>query len=141
MPNKKIVLDTNGLISSLSRRGQYYSIWRSFQQGRYTLCISNEILDEYIEIIGQKMTPEIAESVADLLLKSKNVELINPEFRWGLITADPDDNKFVDCAFAAGATYIVSDDSHFKVLRDITFPRLLILRLKEFLDTLQKESI
>jgi putative PIN family toxin of toxin-antitoxin system len=141
MPNKKIVLDTNGLISSLSRRGQYYSIWRSFQQGRYTLCISNEILDEYIEIIGRKMTPEIAESVADLLLKSKNVELINPEFRWGLITADPDDNIFVDCAFAAGATYIVSDDSHFKVLRDITFPRLLILRLKEFLDTLQKESI
>jgi putative PIN family toxin of toxin-antitoxin system len=141
MPNKKIVLDTNGLISSLSRRGQYYSIWRSFQQGRYTLCISNEILDEYIEIIGRIMTPEIAESVADLLLKSKNVELINPEFRWGLITADPDDNKFVDCAFAAGATYIVSDDSHFKVLRDITFPRLLILRLKEFLDTLQKESI
>jgi putative PIN family toxin of toxin-antitoxin system len=140
MPNKKIVLDTNGLISSLSRRGQYYSIWRSFQQGRYTICISNEILDEYIEIIGRKMTPEIAESVADLLLKSKNVELINPEFRWGLITADPDDNKFVDCAFAAGATYIVSDDSHFKVLRDITFPRLLLLRLKDFLDTLQKEG-
>ena len=111
MPNKKIVLDTNGLISSLSRRGQFYPIWRSFQQGRYTLCISNEILDEYIEIISQKMTPEIAENVADLLLKSKNVELIYPQFRWGLITADPDDNKFVDCAFAAGATYIVSDDS------------------------------
>ena len=140
MPSKKIVLDTNGLISSLSRRGQFYPIWRSFQQGRYTLCISNEILDEYIEIISQKMTPEIAENVADLLLKSKNVELIYPQFRWGLITADPDDNKFVDCAFAAGATYIVSDDSHFSVLRDITFPQLLVLRLKEFLETLQKEE-
>lgn len=140
MPNKKIVLDTNGLISSLSRRGQFYPIWRSLQQGRYTLCISNEILDEYIEIISQKMTPEIAENVADLLLKSKNVELIYPQFRWGLITADPDDNKFVDCAFAAGATYIVSDDSHFNILRDITFPQLLVLRLKEFLETLQKED-
>ena len=86
------------------------------------------------------MTPEIAENVADLLLKSKNVELINPEVRWGLITADPDDNKFVDCAFAAGATYIVSDDSHFNILRDITFPQLLVLRLKEFLETLQKED-
>ena len=91
MLSKKIVLDTNGLISSLSRRGQFYPIWRSFQQRRYTLCISNEILEEYIEVISQKMTPEIAENVADLLLKSKNVELINPEFRWGLITADPDD--------------------------------------------------
>ena len=140
MPSKKIVLDTNGLISSLSRRGQFYPIWRSFQQGRYTLCISNEILDEYIEIISQKMTPEIAENVADLLLKSKNVELIYPQFRWGLITADPDDNKFVDCAFAAGATYIVSDDSHFSILRDITFPQLMVLRLKEFLETLQKED-
>lgn len=67
MPNKKIVLDTNGLISSLSRRGQFYPIWRSFQQGRYTLCISNEILDEYIEIISQKMTPEIAENVEKAL--------------------------------------------------------------------------
>ena len=86
------------------------------------------------------MTPEIAENVADLLLKSKNVELINPDFRWGLITAAPDDNKFVDCAFAVGATYIVSDDSHFNVLRDITFPQLLVLRLKEFLETLQKEE-
>ena len=44
----------------------------------------------------------------------------------------------MDCAFAAGATYIVSDDSHFNVLRDITFPQLLVLRLKEFLETLQK---
>ena len=86
------------------------------------------------------MTPEIAENVASLLLKSKNVELINPEFRWGLITADPDDNKFVDCAFAAGATYIVSDDSHFDILRDITFPQLLVLRLKEFLETLLKDD-
>ena len=38
----------------------------------------------------------------------------------------------------AGATYIVSDDSHFNVLRDITFPQLLVLRLKEFVETLQK---
>ena len=46
----------------------------------------------------------------------------------------------MDCAFAAGAIYIVSDDSRFNVLRDITFPQLLVLRLKEFLETLQKEE-
>ena len=46
----------------------------------------------------------------------------------------------MDCAFAAGATYIVSDDSHFNILRDITFPQLMVLRLKEFLETLQKED-
>ena len=41
---------------------------------------------------------------------------------------------------AAGATYIVSDDSHFNVLSDITFPQLLVLKLKEFVDALQKEK-
>ena len=141
MASKKIVLDTNCLISSLSRLGQFYPVWRNFLLGRYILCISNEILEEYVEIISQKMTPEIADNVANLLLKSKNVELIYPQFRWGLITTDPDDNKFVDCAFAAGATYIVSDDSHFSVLREISFPQLLVVKLKEFLEILQKENM
>lgn len=138
MQSKRIVLDTNGLIASLSRRGNYYPIWKNFQEGKYVLCISNDILEEYTEIITQKMNHEIAENVVDLLLKSKNVELVHPQFRLGLIDVDPDDNKFVDCAFAANATYIVSDDKHFDVLKNIGFPELMVLKLKEFLETLQK---
>ena len=84
-------------------------------------------------------TPDVARNVVDVILKRKNVERIDPHYHWHLITADPDDNKFVDCAFTAGAVYIVSDDAHFDVLRDITFPKLLVLKLKEFLETLQKE--
>lgn len=49
-----------------------------------------------------------------------------------LIKADEDDNKFVDCAFAAGASSIVSNDSHFKVLSSIGFPKILILRLEAY---------
>ena len=138
MPTKKIVLDTNGLISSLSRRGNYYPIWKSFQDGKYILCISNEIIEEYAEIIGRLMTPGIADHVIALLLKSKNVELIYPQFRLNLIQSDPDDNKFVDCAFAANATYIVSDDTHFDFLKDIKFPELIVLKLREFLDEVKR---
>jgi putative PIN family toxin of toxin-antitoxin system len=141
MQNRRVVLDTNVLIASLSRRGSYYPVWKGFQEGKYTLCISNDILEEYVEIIGEKMTPEIAEHVADLLLKSENVELIYPQFRLGLITADPDDNKFVDCAFAANATYIVSNDSHFDELNNVDFPLLLVLKLKEFLEKLQNNGL
>ncbi len=46
----------------------------------------------------------------------------------------------MDCAFAANATYIVSDDSHFDVLKEVDFPRLLVLKLKEFLGLLQSED-
>ena len=137
---RKIVLDTNCLIASLSRHSDYYPVWSSFQTGKYILCVSNDILEEYQEIIEQKTSSIVAKNVIDLLLKSKNVEYITPHFKFGLIVADHDDNKFVDCAFAANATYIVSDDSHFDVLKDVEFPRLLVLKLKDFLGLLQTED-
>ena len=46
-----IVLDTNCLLMSLSRRSPYYPVWRDFVDGKYTLCVTNEILAEYEEIL------------------------------------------------------------------------------------------
>jgi len=140
MLNKKIVLDTNCLLASISRSGNAYPVWKGFQNGQYTLCVTNEILAEYEEIIAQMASVEVATNVIRMMMNSRYVEFIDTYYHWNLITADPDDNKFVDCAFAAGATYIVSDDSHFNVLRDITFPQLLVLRLKEFMKVLQSEE-
>ena len=47
-----------------------------------------------------------------------------------------DDNKFVDCAIAANAQYIVSEDSHFKHLKNIPFPAVNVIRLREFMNLL-----
>ena len=47
MPNKKIVLDTNCLLVSISKYGEAYPVWRGFLDGRYTLCVSTDILEEY----------------------------------------------------------------------------------------------
>ena len=118
MPAKKIVLDTNCLIASLSRGGQYYPVWKGLQTGKYVLCVSTDILEEYAEIMTQKMSVEVATHVIHLLLESKYVELVNPYFSLHLIEADHDDDKFVDCAFAANATYIVSDDKHYSILKE-----------------------
>ena len=137
---QRIVLDTNCLISSLSKRGQYYPVWKGLQTGKYILCVSTEILEEYAEKITEKMSVEVADNVIHLLLESANVELVNPYFSLHLIETDHDDDKFVDCAFAANATYIVSDDKHFDVLKEISFPKLMVLKLKEFLGLLQQED-
>jgi len=136
MQNDHVVLDTNSLLASISRKGSAYPVWKGFQEGRYTLCVSNEILEEYEEVIARKTRPEIARNVIDYIMQQRNVELIVPYFHLELITADPDDNKFVDCAFAANATYIVSDDTHYDVLKDIPFPELLVLKLKTFIERL-----
>lgn len=137
---RKMVLDTNCLIAALSRHSEYYPVWSDFQAGKYILCVSNEILEEYQEIIKQKTSAVVARNVVDLLLKSHNVMFVTPHFKFELITADHDDDKFVDCAFAANATYIVSDDKHYDVLKEISFPKLLVLKLKEFLGLLQQEE-
>ena len=65
-----------------------------------------------------------------------NVVYVDPHFRLGLITADNDDNKFVDCAFAGGADYIVTEDSHFKCLNDIPFPFFNVVTMDKFLKKL-----
>ena len=64
------------------------------------MCVSTDILNEYAELITQKMSVEVA----------------------------------------TNATFIVSDDKHYDVLKDITFPKILVLKLKEFLGLLQSEG-
>jgi len=133
----KVVLDTNCLIMALSRHSEYYPVWTGIQNGAYILCVSNEILEEYHEIIAQKTSLIVADNVVRLLAECPFVEFIDPRYHLGLIQADPDDNKFVDCAFAANATYIVSNDKHFDALKTIDFPKIQVIKLIEFLQTIK----
>ena len=122
MPVNRIVLDTNCLLAILSRRGNYFSVWQGLHEEKYTLCVSNEILEEYEEIICSKTNPIIASNVIQMLINSPYVQFVDTYFHFHLIEQDKDDNKFVDCAIAANARFIVSEDAHFKHLKDIPFP-------------------
>ena len=96
-------MDTNCLIAILSRKGNYFPVWQGLHQGKYILCVSNDIIED---------------------------------FHFHLIEQDKDDNKFVDCAIAANAQFIVSEDSHFKHLKNIPFPTVNVIRLGEFMNML-----
>lgn len=133
MFKRPVVIDTNCLIQLISKKSPYRPIWDAFLEKRFVLCISNEILEEYQEIIEQQTTARIAENVVLLLINQSNVKFVDPHFRMGIITTDPDDNKFVDCAFAAGADVIVSEDSHFDILKTLPFPYINVIGLDEFL--------
>ena len=134
---RRIVLDTNCLLQAISRRSRFYLIWREFVQGRYELCVTTEILDEYEEILSRYTSPVVGQMVVEAILRANNVVRVDAQFRFGLIESDPDDNKFVDCAIVANAEYIVSNDSHFDILKDIPFPRVLVLSAEAFLAELQ----
>lgn len=134
--NRFIVLDTNCLLQSISQRSTFYRVWKDFVDGRYVLCITNDILEEYEEIVASHMSPFAARIVVETILRANNVLRVDANYHFGLITADPDDNKFVDCAIVANADYIVSEDSHLNVLKHIEFPHVEVRRLKEFYEDL-----
>lgn len=116
----KVVLDTNVLLISIPKISKYRPIFDGLIQGKYTLALSESILQEYIEIIGQKTTGQIAQNLSELLLSLDNVKKTSIYFRWNLIPKDPDDNKFIDCAVSARVKYVVTNDKHFKDLKILT---------------------
>ena len=136
---KRVVLDTNCLIAIISSRSEHFVVWKSLHEGKFVLCVTNDILAEYEEILALKTNAIVAENVINALVESDSVEFFDPQYKLNLITADPDDNKFVDCAFAANASIIVSNDKHFSILSSIDFPRISVLRLEQFTRMMSRE--
>lgn len=130
----KIVLDTNCLVNVIMPGSYNNDIWQAFRASKYVLCVTNEILFEYHEILAKRYNSLIANTVLKELMETPNVERVNPTYRFNLIKADPDDNKFVDCAVIVGATYIVRNDRHFRELQQYDFPKVDVRTLSEFLD-------
>ena len=105
----QVVIDTNVFITSIGKISPYRWLFDKVISGELTLCLSNDIFFEYWEILDNHTTPEIAQNIANFLVTIPSVQFINPInpiIKWGLISADPDDNKFVDCAISARAECI-----------------------------------
>ena len=137
----RIVLDTNCLIQSISPRSRFHEVWRSLEDGRNTLCVSNEIITEYLEILQRLTDYDTAETVVKTIINSRFTEFITPFYRFELITQDPDDNKFVDCAITANARYIVTNDHHYDVIKAIDYPPVNIITLENFMKVLSSGII
>ena len=133
---RRIVLDTNCLLQSLPTHSPYHRVWTEVLAGRISLCVNTEILNEYEEIIASKTTREIAQNVVEAIARLHTTVYQETYIHFGLITQDVDDNKFVDCAVAADAEYIVTNDAHFSVLKEIEWPKISIITIKEFVTQL-----
>ena len=136
----KVVLDTNCLLQIVFPKSSYKDIWDALLAQKYTICLTSEIKFEYREILERRFGSEsFAEEVMEMINTLPNVEHISPAYRFNLITADPDDNKFVDCAVTAGATYIVSNDRHFRELERYDFPKVDVRTLAQFLEIIRAQ--
>jgi len=133
-----VVIDTNVLIAAFGKTSPYRKIFDAFLDLRFTLLLSNETLLEYLEVIERKSNPFVAENLIMSFLSAENIELREIFFRWSLIENDQEDNKFSDLAIAGNADYLVTNDTHFNVLKLQSFPPVNVISADGFISVLNK---
>ena len=116
----RVCLDTNIVVQIFGQSQPFRPIRDALVNGRIELAVSNEILLEYEEVItrlcGGKRWLQIEALFTRLFQLHANILFLDPQFRFRVIAGDPDDDKFVDCAIAAQADFIVTEDRDFQAL-------------------------
>ena len=134
-----VVIDTNVLIAIVPSKSKYHLVYRMIKENKISLALSSDILLEYEEQLKIRYKDFSVDEELQGIIDGSNVFLYIPDFYWNLISADPDDNKFVDCAVAANADFIVTNDAHFNILKTISFPKVNTISLQEFILLLQNQ--
>jgi putative PIN family toxin of toxin-antitoxin system len=128
----RVVVDTNCLLASVPQRSEHHWFYNAFKAGAFEWMISNEIMREYEEMVTFRYSSMAAHLVLSRLDVSPNVIYAEPYFNWQLIEADPDDNKFADLAIAIQADYLVTNDSHFTILKEYDYLPVRCVTLAQF---------
>ena len=140
----RAVLDANVLVSSiLSSKGIPARIFSAWRDEKFLLLISSAILDEigrvlqYPKLKKRHGWPEtriqrFLEDLARLAVPTPG------KLSLSVITDDPADNRYVECAVEGEADYLVSGDGH--LLKLGAYENILILRPREFFDVLTKQA-
>lgn len=107
----KVVIDTNVFVSSFfgGNPRRIIDLWK---EEKITLCLSKDILDEYIEVfqrIGLRNEDEIQELLS-LFAKGFNILFTTKTPKIKVVKDDPDDDKFIECAISLKAEAIITGD-------------------------------
>ena len=115
-----VCIDTNTVIQALAQHHPFHPILDTWVAGRLTWAVSTPILLEYEEVLTRLSGPARWRKLARVMdlaeLTSGNLLRVTPSFQFRVVTADPDDNIFTDCAITADADYLLTEDGHFASL-------------------------
>jgi putative PIN family toxin of toxin-antitoxin system len=134
-----VLIDTNVIIVALSSKSSIHWLFQGLIKGEFELAVSNEILLEYEEQIRFRYDDNLIGEFLRVMREAPNIIFNTPYYKWDLIKADPDDNKFADCAISAVADYLITHDKHFNILKEKEFPAINVINAFEFQKILRKE--
>ena len=93
--------------------------------------IKDEILLKGEEVLARKYALIVAHGFLATLKEVPNVHFTKIYYRWKSLP-DENDNKFVDCAIAANADYLITNDTNYNILKQVNFPKVSIITIQEF---------
>jgi putative PIN family toxin of toxin-antitoxin system len=134
----KIVLDTNVIVSGIFWTGIPFKILDYWIQNRFELLITEDILKEYERTlikISKGKNDQLVNHWLILIAENSYVIRIKKRFR---LSADPDDDKFLECAVTGKASYIISGDAH--LLNVGMVMNIPIVTPSEFMRKITKET-
>ena len=130
----RVVIDTNVFISSFLGTGNPRKIIDFWKEGKITICLSKEIVDEYVEVVEQLGLGGAREIEEILQLFARGFHSVftgkTPELE--IVKDDPDDDKFFECAVALNAKFIISGDKAVLAIED--YMRIKVVSPKQFAD-------
>ncbi len=133
----RVVIDTNVLVSALLFKGVPGELIECWKQGQILPLVSPDIIDEFIRVLSYPKF-KLTEDEIKFLLHQEILpwfEIVSVKKRKRFVIGDPDDDKFVWCALAGSADYIISGDEHLLNLNPSPVP---ILSPAEFISVLKK---
>ena len=112
----RVVLDTNVLVAAHFNPGSASNrILELCQRKKLALVFTSHILKEFSLILRNISARKSFREQIDKIISQ--AILINKAPRVNIVAEDPDDNKFLSCALAGKADYIITSDRHLLVLR------------------------
>ena len=131
----RVVLDANVLVSAIiSARGHPAQIIARWQAGDVEVLVSRAILDELERVLQySRLQRYLPSGLAQRFVRQfeKRAIWVDPQEQLTVITRDPADNRYLECALSGGARYLVSGDEHLLALRE--YRGIPILSPAEFL--------
>ena len=115
-----VCIDSNVLLGMFTPRHSHRPIFNAWFEGWLHWAVTTEIMLEYEEIMqrhaSQRKADMMMQIIALVNAQHGNLLRVSPSFRFQLISGDADDNKFADCAIAAEADFIITEDHHFDAM-------------------------
>ena len=108
-----------------------FEVWQRAVKGEYSLLVSPAILRELADVLHTDLERSEPKIVPQLKRVVRVAKIVDPKLTFGVIKADPDDVRILECAVAGSADLIVSGDRHLTRLK--TFQGIAIVRPIDFL--------